>query len=107
MKPRGNRRNDTFGRSSGIVGLRLYRNPLFDAAAAKRWDVVRYYNDPTYYLDPNARAALSRRNGVRVLPRRTASAESARQRRRTATGATCRRRSATSTCAPGESSATC
>ena len=43
----------TFGRSSGIVGLRLYRNPLFDAAAAKRWDVVRYYNDPTYYLDPN------------------------------------------------------
>ena len=43
---------ETFGRSSGIVGLRLYRNPLFDAAAAKRWDVVRYYNDPTYYLDP-------------------------------------------------------
>ena len=44
---------ETFGRSSGIVGLRLYRNPLFDAAAAKRWDAVRYYKDPTYYLDPN------------------------------------------------------
>jgi hypothetical protein len=43
---------ETFGRSSGIVGLRLYRNPWFDAAAAKRWDVARYYNDPTYYLDP-------------------------------------------------------
>lgn len=45
-------REETFGRSSGIVGLRLFRNPLFDAAAAKRWDVVRYRNDPTYYLDP-------------------------------------------------------
>lgn len=42
----------TFGRSSGIVGLRLYRNPKFDASAAQHWDVVRYYNDPTYYLDP-------------------------------------------------------
>jgi len=45
-------REETFGRSSGIVGLRLFRNPWFDAAAAKRWDVVRYYTDPTYYLDP-------------------------------------------------------
>jgi hypothetical protein len=45
-------REETFGRSSGIVGLRLFRNPLFDAAAAKRWDVGRYYTDPTYYLDP-------------------------------------------------------
>ncbi len=45
-------REETFGRSSGIVGLRLFRNPLFDAAAAKHWDVVRYRDDPTYYLDP-------------------------------------------------------
>jgi hypothetical protein len=43
---------EIFGRSSGIVGLRLYPNPLFDADAAKRWDALRYYNDPTYYLDP-------------------------------------------------------
>jgi hypothetical protein len=43
---------EIFGRSSGIVGLRLYRNPFFDAAAAKRWNAVRYYSDPTYYLDP-------------------------------------------------------
>jgi hypothetical protein len=45
-------RQDTFGRSSGIVGLRLFRNPSFDAEAARRWDAARYYNDPTYYLDP-------------------------------------------------------
>jgi mono/diheme cytochrome c family protein len=43
----------TFGRSSGIVGLRLYDNPNFDANAAKRWDVKRYYDDPSYYLDPS------------------------------------------------------
>lgn len=42
-----------FGRSSGIVGLRLYDNPKFDAAAARRWDVKRYYDDPSYYLDPS------------------------------------------------------
>jgi len=42
----------TFGRSSGIVGLRLYPNPSFDAAAAKRWDIVRYRDDPAYYVDP-------------------------------------------------------
>jgi len=42
-----------FGRSSGIVGLRLYGNPKFDAAAASRWDVKRYYDDPSYYLDPS------------------------------------------------------
>lgn len=41
-----------YGRSSGIVGLRIYRNPKFDDAASKRWDPKRYYNDPTYYNDP-------------------------------------------------------
>ncbi len=42
-----------FGRSSGIVGLRLYANSKFDTAAASRWDVKRYYSDPSYYLDPS------------------------------------------------------
>ncbi len=38
-----------YGLASGIVGLRLFPNPDFDDAAAKKWDPVRYYTDPTYY----------------------------------------------------------
>jgi hypothetical protein len=38
-----------YGYATGIVGLRLFPNPAFDDAAAKKWDPVRYYNDPTYY----------------------------------------------------------
>lgn len=40
-----------YGYPSGIVGLRLFPNPDFDAAAAKRWDPKRFYDDPTYYND--------------------------------------------------------
>jgi hypothetical protein len=43
----------TFGRSTGIVGLRLFANPKFDAAARKRWDPIRSRNDPAYYGDPD------------------------------------------------------
>jgi hypothetical protein len=39
-----------YGYASGIVGLRLFPNPEFDQSAAKKWDPVRYYDDPTYYL---------------------------------------------------------
>lgn len=39
-----------YGYATGIVGLRLFPNPAFDDAAAKKWDAERYYNDPTYYL---------------------------------------------------------
>jgi len=39
-----------YGWASGIVGLRLFPNPEFDEAAAGRWDPVRYYDDPGYYL---------------------------------------------------------
>jgi hypothetical protein len=42
-----------YGYASGIVGLRLFPNPDFDEAAAKKWDAERYYNDPTYYNDKN------------------------------------------------------
>jgi len=42
----------TYGRASGIVGLRLFPNPDFDAAARARWDAQRFYNDPSYYRDP-------------------------------------------------------
>lgn len=41
-----------YGYPSGIVGLRLFPNPAFDAAAEKRWDARRYYSDPDYYTDP-------------------------------------------------------
>ena len=38
-----------YGYETGIVGLRLFPNPDFDEAAAKRWDPERYYSDPSYY----------------------------------------------------------
>ena len=38
-----------YGYATGIVGLRLFPNPAFDEKAAKKWDPVRYYNDPSYY----------------------------------------------------------
>jgi hypothetical protein len=38
-----------YGYQTGIVGLRLFPNPAFDEAAAKRWDPVRFYSDPSYY----------------------------------------------------------
>jgi hypothetical protein len=40
-----------YGYASGIVGLRLFPNPGFDEAAAKKWDPKRYYDDPSYYND--------------------------------------------------------
>jgi hypothetical protein len=38
-----------YGYASGVVGLRLFPNPAFDEAAAKKWDPERYYSDPSYY----------------------------------------------------------
>ncbi len=38
-----------YGYASGVLGLRLFPNPAFDAKAAKAWDAERYYNDPSYY----------------------------------------------------------
>ncbi len=38
-----------YGYATGIVGLRLFPNPDFDAKAAKAWDPQRYYTDATYY----------------------------------------------------------
>src|SRR6202521_4274407 len=42
-----------YGYASGVVGLRLFPNPDFDEAAARKWDPTRYYTDPTYYNDKN------------------------------------------------------
>jgi hypothetical protein len=44
---------DLYGLSSGVVGLRLFPNPNFDAQAQARWNAERYYNDKSYYTDPN------------------------------------------------------
>ena len=33
------------------MGLRLFPNPAFDEAAAKKWDPVRFYTDRDYYND--------------------------------------------------------
>lgn len=41
-----------YGYPTGVVGLRLFPNPKFDDAAARRWDPNRYYTDPGYYNDP-------------------------------------------------------
>ncbi|MGA2597169.1 MAG: hypothetical protein ABSH09_09290 [Bryobacteraceae bacterium] len=38
-----------YGYPTGIVGLRLFPNPYFDAKAKAKWDPVKYYaNDPNY-----------------------------------------------------------
>ena len=42
-----------YGDPSGVVGLRLFPNPDFDAAAAAKWDPKRYYTDPAYYRSPD------------------------------------------------------
>lgn len=44
---------DLYGLSSGVIGLRLFPNPYFDAAAQERWDAERFRSDPSYYNDPN------------------------------------------------------
>jgi hypothetical protein len=42
-----------YGYATGIVGLRLFPNPAFDAKAKARWDAERYYTDAIYYNDQN------------------------------------------------------
>ncbi len=42
-----------YGYATGVVGLRLFPNPDFDEAAAKKWDAERFYTDPSYYSDKN------------------------------------------------------
>jgi hypothetical protein len=42
-----------YGYATGILGLRLFPNPDFDARAAQAWDPERYYTDPAYYNRPD------------------------------------------------------
>ncbi len=41
----------TYGRASGIVGLRLFPNPNFDDAARKKWDAAIKSNAEAFYED--------------------------------------------------------
>ncbi|MFN0059123.1 MAG: hypothetical protein ACKVX7_11745 [Planctomycetota bacterium] len=40
-----------YGRSSGVLGFRLFPNPKFDADARKKWDANKFYNDADYAVD--------------------------------------------------------
>jgi hypothetical protein len=42
-----------YGRSSGVVGLRVFPNPAFDGHAQQEWDARRYFDEPAYYNDPD------------------------------------------------------
>lgn len=42
-------RGSYYGYATGVVGLRLFDNPDFNEEAKKKWDPVRFYEDPTYY----------------------------------------------------------
>ena len=42
-----------YGYATGIVGLRLFPNPDFDEAAAKKWNAEKFYTEPSYYNDKN------------------------------------------------------
>jgi hypothetical protein len=46
-------REEVYGRSSGVIGLRLFKNPRFNDAARQHWNVDRYFNDESYYSDPD------------------------------------------------------
>jgi len=39
----------TYGRSSGVLGLRLFPNPKFDPS---KWNAQAWWNDPNYFNDP-------------------------------------------------------
>jgi len=41
-----------YGRSTGIMGFRLFENPDFKGEAVRKWDANRYYNDSNYAVDP-------------------------------------------------------
>ena len=40
-----------YGKSSGVLGFRLFPNPEFNDEARKKWNGDRFMNDPTYYND--------------------------------------------------------
>ena len=51
------RLEEIYGKSSGVLGLRLFPNPNFDEKAERKWKKAmkedRYYLDPEFYADRN------------------------------------------------------
>jgi cytochrome c5 len=41
-----------YGRSSGVIGFRIFSNPAFDQKAREQWCAERYYNDEVYAANP-------------------------------------------------------
>jgi hypothetical protein len=44
---------EVFGRSSGVMGFRLFPNPEFKGDAVAKWDPKRFYDDPDYGVRPD------------------------------------------------------
>ena len=42
-----------YGKSSGVLGFRLFLNPDFNEEARRKWNGDRFMNDPSYYNDNN------------------------------------------------------
>ncbi len=66
-----------YGFATGIVGLRLFPNPLFDQAAADRWDPERSLHRSGVLQRRQAGETVSGRHVVRVLSRGPESDQSA------------------------------
>jgi mono/diheme cytochrome c family protein len=41
-----------YGRSTGVLGFRLFPNPAFTSEAFTQWNADSFYNDPKYAADP-------------------------------------------------------
>src|SRR5438132_969635 len=41
-----------YGRSSGVIGFRIFPNPAFDEKGREQWCADRYYNDAAYAANP-------------------------------------------------------
>ena len=44
--------DSVYGRSTGILGLRIYKNLDFDKKAKDHWNAEKYYNDEDYAVNP-------------------------------------------------------
>ena len=43
---------EIYGRSTGVMGFRIFPNPDFNAAARQAWNAERFYADAAYAADP-------------------------------------------------------
>lgn len=44
---------EVYGRSSGVIGFRIFPNPDFDEKARAEWNADQFYSDPTYTAKPD------------------------------------------------------